>query len=60
MNIRITESKKSNVAKAEEMQKNRDGYNQTSFGRVTKLVDRVNKDVITRIDDNGDVVNDPW
>jgi hypothetical protein len=56
--VRITESKKAMSLKAEEMQKNRDGYNQTSFGRVTKLVDRVNKDVITRIDDNGDVVND--
>jgi hypothetical protein len=55
---RLNESKKAMSIKAEEMLKNEQDYNPTSFNKVKELVARVNKDLITRLDENGNVIND--
>jgi len=44
--------------KADEMLKNEKDYNPTSFNKVKNLVARVNKDIVTRLDNNGNVVSD--
>jgi hypothetical protein len=40
------------------MLKNEKDYNPTSFNKVKNLVARVNKDIVTRLDNNGNVVSD--
>lgn len=56
--IRLNESKKAMSLKADEMLKNEKDYNPTSFKKVKDLVAIVGKNLVTRIDDNGNVVSD--
>jgi len=55
---RLNERKKAMSIKAEEMLKNEQDYNPTSFNKVKEVVARANKDLITRLDENGNLVND--
>lgn len=56
--MRLNESKKAMSLKADEMLKNEKDYNPTSFNKVKDLVAIVGKNLVTRLDDNGNVVSD--